>query len=98
MGRILILAVLVLGVMLIGAKLFRRRGLFSIRVQRGGVQVAGQVPGHRLNDVVEFISSLRLPYGARVRGLPDGHKFRLEFSGVPAGLQQRIRNYLYLRP
>ena len=58
----------------------------------------GKIPGHLLNDVLEFIASLRLPHGSRVRGVPEGHGFRLEFDGVPAGLQQRIRNYLYLKP
>jgi len=48
--------------------------------------------------VIEFITSLRLAHGATIRGLPDGRKFRLDFSGVPAGQQQQIRNYLYLKP
>lgn len=98
MGRILILGLVVAGMLFVGWKLSAGRGLFVIRVRRDGVRVRGQIPGRRIGDVIEFISSLRLAHGALVRGLPDGHEFRLTFSGVPAGLQQQIRNYLYLKP
>lgn len=98
MGRILIIGLVVAAMLVIGWKLSAGRGLFVIHVRRDGVRVRGQIPGYRTGDVIEFISSLRLAHGALVRGLPDGHRFRLAFSGVPAGLQQQIRNYLYLRP
>ncbi|MBN2496294.1 MAG: DUF3634 family protein [Deltaproteobacteria bacterium] len=72
--------------------------LFEIRVRQDGVRLRGQVPGRRAPDILEFVTSLRLPAGSRVRGLPDGHRFRLQFSEqVPPGLQQRIRNYLFLK-
>jgi hypothetical protein len=98
MGRVLILGGLVAAMLFVAWRLFGARGLFVIRVRRDGVRLAGQIPGHRKGDVIEFIVSLRLTHGATIRGLPDGRKFRLEFSGVPAGQQQQIRNYLYLKP
>ena len=97
MGRILLLGLLVAAMLFVVWRLFGARGLFVIRVKRDGVRLSGQIPGRRNGDVIEFISSLRLAHGATIRGLPDGHKFRLAFSGVPAGQQQQIRNYLYLR-
>jgi len=98
MGRLLLFGLVAAAVLVIGWKLMAGRGLFVIRIRRDGIRVKGQIPGHRIGDVVEFISSLRLAHGATVRGVPDGHEFRLVFSGVPAGLQQQIRNYLYLKP
>jgi hypothetical protein len=79
----------------------RQRRLFELRVERGGgLRVRGQVPGRRLPDVVEFVASLRLRPGARLWGVRSAEPagFRVLVSDdVPMGVQQQIRNYLYLR-
>jgi hypothetical protein len=83
------------------ALLRRSHRLFEVRVERGGgVRVRGQVPGRRLPDVVEFVASLKLRPGARLWGVrsaePAGFRV-LASDDVPMGVQQQIRNYLYLR-
>ena len=76
----------------------RTRSLFEVRVDGRGATVRGTVPGLAAGDVGEFVESLRLPNGARIRGLPDGDRYRLEFSPqVPASEHQRIRNFFYSR-
>lgn len=78
----------------------RPRTLFVARVRgRGrGVDLRGQVPGHAAATVRDFVASLSLPPGASIRGLPDGDRFRLEFSRqVPASEHQRLRNFFYSR-
>ena len=99
MGRVIILA-LIVGAIIWGLRvMLRSRHLFEIRVDREGVRLKGSVPGRRNGDIIEFFAGLRLTSGSRIQGMPDGHGFRLVFNqDVPAGTQQRIRNYLMLKP
>jgi hypothetical protein len=60
-----------------------------------GVHIEGTVPGHALCDVAGFVAGLGLPRGARVQGIPRGHRIELRFSAeVPEHLHQRLRNFL----
>jgi hypothetical protein len=101
MIRLLPLVLLALLAWGVWALVRRQRRLFEVRVERGGgLRVRGQVPGRRLPEVVEFVASLRLKPGACLWGVPSDEPvgFRvLASEDVPAGVQQQIRNYLYLR-
>jgi hypothetical protein len=101
MARLLLMALVAAGLAYGLYWLFRPRRLFLLRVTAGGgVDVRGQVPGRRLPDVVEFVTSLRLKPGGRIEGLPspEPRGFRLRISDdVPMGVQQQLRNYLYLK-
>jgi len=101
MMRFLPFALLGLLVWVVWALVRRGRRLFELRVERGGgLRVRGQVPGRRLPDVVEFVASLRLRPGACLWGVKSDEPagFRVLVSDdVPMGVQQQIRNYLYLK-
>jgi len=63
-----------------------------------GVHVVGSVPGCPTPEVVDFVSGLGLPRGARVQGIPRGDRIELRFSAdVPEHLHQRLRNFFLLR-
>ncbi|MEM7158958.1 MAG: DUF3634 family protein [Myxococcota bacterium] len=63
-----------------------------------GVTIKGSVPGYAHNDVAEFVAGLQMPRGAQIRGVPEGDRVVLRFSSqVPSHLQQRLRNFFYLR-
>lgn len=63
-----------------------------------GVVIKGEVPGYAHNDVAEFVAGLEMPRGAQIRGVPEGDRVVLRFSSqVPSHLQQRLRNFFYLR-
>lgn len=95
--RVLLVTLVVGGVVFAIRFALNARSVFAIRVHGKRVEVSGLVPGHSVADVGDFIASLKLPAGARIRAVPDGERFRLEFSPqVPAGERQRIRNFLYL--
>jgi hypothetical protein len=74
--------------------------LFVLRVKAGGrVMAKGRIPGRSLQDVVGFVTGLRLAPGSRIVGLPFSGpcNFRLRIlGGVHRDVQQQIRNYLYL--
>ena len=99
MGRVIVLALIVAAIIW-GLRMMMRSGhIFEIRVDREGVRLKGSVPGRRNGDIIEFFAGLRLTPGSRIQGMPDGHGFRLVFNqDVSPGLQQRIRNYLMLKP
>ncbi len=71
---------------------------FVIRVQGpDSVQLKGTVPGRSESDVIDFVSRMELPRGAKIWGVRDHGQIRLRFSSsVPENLQQRTRNYLYV--
>jgi len=63
-----------------------------------GVQVKGSVPGYGVGEVAEFVAGLELPTGSRIRGIPEGDRVVLRFSDeVPERMQQRVRNFFYLK-
>jgi hypothetical protein len=73
---------------------------FDIRVEGEGpegVRIKGTVPGHGDADVRDFVAGLELPEGAQFWGIPDRERFQIGFHEVPERLQQRIRNYLYMK-
>jgi hypothetical protein len=75
-----------------------RQRLFEIRVTREGVEIQGSIRGAAQSDVREFVASLNLPHGARIRGYPENGYVKLEFNRVvPEAQHQRIRNFLLLR-
>lgn len=68
---------------------------FSIVVRASGVRLKGRVPGKSDSDIIEFVTGLQLPTGAKIWGVPNGDRLMLRFSGgVPDNLQQRVRNYV----
>ena len=60
-----------------------------------GVTIRGDIPGHDHVSVREFVAELGLPEGAKILGIPDGERFRLEFADIPDDLHQRLRNFFY---
>lgn len=61
------------------------------------IRIKGTVPGLPHGEVVDFLGTLDLPPGARIRGIPDGDRVSLRFSAeVPGHLHQRLRNFFYL--
>lgn len=71
---------------------------YRVVVRPQETRVYGEVPGYSVGEVVEFISTLQLPPGSAVRGVPEGERIVLRFSDqVPDHLHQRLRNFFYLR-
>jgi hypothetical protein len=98
-------ALLVLGVLVLAAVVWkvamrgRDEAKFSIEVSGpgiDGVKMRGAVPGRSSGEICDFVARLELPAGAKLWGVPDRGRLRLEFSGVPEHLQQRMRNFFYL--
>lgn len=67
---------------------------FVLRIGTAGATLKGSVPGKSDSDVIDFVDGLGLESGNKIWGVPDGDTLRVRFSdGIPANLQQRIRNY-----
>lgn len=61
-----------------------------------GVKMKGAVPGRSAPEICDFVARLELPAGAKIWGVPDRDRLRLEFAGdVPDNLKQRLRNFFY---
>lgn len=94
--RILLVALVIGAVVGLLLRLARPRPIFELQTTPDGVSLKGSVPGLGDATAVEFVASLALPAGSRVRGLPSPEGFQLEFSpDVPRGEHQRLRNFLY---
>ena len=61
-----------------------------------GVKMKGAVPGRSASEVCDFVARLELPAGAKIWGVPDRGRLRLEFAGdIPDNVKQRLRNFFY---
>lgn len=96
--RVLIVVSILTAVILIArAVITRPKGIFEVRVRAGGVEVHGSVPALARGDAVEFLNSLKLPAGARIRAIPEGRGMRLLFTkDIEEEDRQRIRNFFYM--
>lgn len=94
---IVVAAAIALAVWLV-VRLVRPGELCRIVVRDMRVAMRGSLPGRSRSEIVDFVASLSLPDGAKIRGIRDGSAVRIEFNGaVPDSERQRIRNFLMLR-
>jgi hypothetical protein len=68
---------------------------FTIQVAGGRVEYRGRLPFARRDELEAFLLQDLAPRGPVViSGKQSNGRLRLWFKGVPAGEQQRIRNFL----
>lgn len=81
------------------ARVARPASLCRFEVRSGRTGMRGELPLRSRAEVLEFFDELGLPDGAVVGVRRDGGSLRIDFNlAVPSHLQQRIRNFLMLRP
>ena len=96
--RLIALAAAVALVAWLVARLARPGETCRIDVRGRRVTIRGALPGRSSTEIVDFVASLQLPDGARIRGVRDGAATRFLFNdAVPDSERQRIRNFLALR-